>query len=143
MISAQSTQAAKISKYTINGTTATYVKDIYSGGTMNDIWSLQVWKGKGLIVFNQGTKYSQIVNDSFVTILHTHSSFYSQLLDTDKLVYETGSTYDSSTSQAKVALQVGDMNATIGAMTLLAAPVTKTSTNTMKIQYDFQVQKVL
>lgn len=133
----------KISKYTINGTTATYVKDIYSGGQMNDVWSLQVWKGKGLIVFNVGTKYSQIVNDVFVTISHGHVNYYSQLLDTDKLVYETNSTYDSSTSQAKVSLQVGDMKASIGAMTLLAAPVTKTPTNTMKIQYDFQVQKVL
>ena len=31
----------------------------------------------------------------------------------------------------------------IGAETLLAAPVTKTPTNTMKIQYDFEVTKVL
>lgn len=31
----------------------------------------------------------------------------------------------------------------IGAETLLAAPITKTPTNTMKIQYDFQVEKVL
>lgn len=30
-----------------------------------------------------------------------------------------------------------------GAQNLLAAPVTKTATNTMKIQYDFQIQKVL
>lgn len=30
-----------------------------------------------------------------------------------------------------------------GAQNLLAAPITKTATNTMKIQYDFQIQKVL
>ncbi|WP_346877098.1 hypothetical protein [Clostridium sp. UBA5712] len=31
----------------------------------------------------------------------------------------------------------------IGAQTLLAAPVTKTPTNTMKIQYDFIIDNIL
>lgn len=31
----------------------------------------------------------------------------------------------------------------VGAQTLLASPVTKTPTNTMKIQYDFQIEKIL
>lgn len=44
-----------------------------------------------------------------------------------------------------VTLTIGkySIGAHVGAQTLLAAPVTKTPTNTMKIQYDFQIQKVL
>ena len=46
--------------------------------------------------------------------------------------------YSSSDYLARANMALG-----VGAQTLLAAPVTKTPTNTMKIQYDFNVQKVL
>ena len=133
---------SKFCEYVINGGTLTLVRDygkatIYFFTDFND----------SVAFLNESKKICYLNNNVVKTTPITINTAAAQRHlkyrpDDNEIGYTLEQIKQDGTN---VTLTIGkySIGAHVGAQTLLAAPVTKTPTNTMKIQYDFQIQKVL
>ena len=133
---------SKFSEYVINGGTLTLVRDYgkatsYFFSDFNDSVAFLSEDKKICYLNNNAVKATPIIIDTSSTQRHLKYR-----ADDNEIGYTLEQIKQDG---ANVTLTIGkySIGKHVGAQTLLAAPVTKTPTNTMKIQYDFQIQKIL
>ena len=133
---------SKFAEFSINGGSATFIKEYgpctsYSFTDYNDNIGLVNASGNICFIENGILEITPVkVNTN---TLQRHIKYRQNNSD---MGYVLESILQDGTT---VTLTIGEysIGTQVGAQTLLASPVTKTPTNTMKIQYDFQVEKVL
>jgi len=133
-----------------NSSTSLY-KFSYSGGVATKLmtylspnmnyYCLKVFNGIPYFATSIGDNYI-IKNDVVIKSLNNLASAES-IINTQGKIYADASVITNDGSQWSVTIRSSVLSASLGAQTLLAAPITKAPTNTMKIQYDFKVTKVL
>lgn len=132
-----------IKVYTVNGSTITFVKDIPFASNTSNFMYFQVVDGLPHFCGADGYGYKLENNNLQISNYYLwngesrldQSSPYSYLWSGK----ESGISYSSG----EIKIRKYELINYVGAQNLLPEPITKTPTNTMKIQYDFQVQKVL
>jgi hypothetical protein len=132
----------KFAEYSINGGTTTFIKD---NGSCVPYFFTDYNKGVGFLnsssticfIENGAVKVTPVTINSNSLLRHIKYSPN----DSD-VGYVLESFLQNGTT---VTLTIGEysIGTQVGAQTLLASSVTKMPTNTMKIQYDFQIEKVL
>lgn len=137
------TSASKIVKYNIGSyTNGTVIKDMVSYSS-SPYRALMYWSGK--LYYGYKNMLAEFDSDNNITNLFvtpqdsSYGCAYALMADNvNHLIYEFCSL---GTNRYGIVAYI--LYRPPAAQNLLAAPVTKTATNTMKIQYDFQIQKVL
>lgn len=133
----------KIKVYTVNGSTVTFVKDILFTSNIYRYMYFQVIDdlphfcgidGYGYKIENENIKLSNYYLNSGQNRMDPQNPYTSVW---------TGEEISINTSSGQILLNKLKFMSYVGAQNLLPEPITKTPTNTMKIQYDFQIQKVL
>lgn len=132
-----------IKVYTVNGSTVTFVKDIPFASNTSNYMYFQVVDGLPHFCGADGYGYKLENNNLQISNYYLWNG-ESRLDQSNPYPYiwsgkETGINYSSG----EIKMRRYEPINYVGAQNLLPEPITKTPTNTMKIQYDFQIQKVL
>lgn len=132
-----------IKVYTVNGSTVTFVKDIpFASNTSNYVY-FQVVDELPHFCGADGYGY-KLENNNLLISNYYLVNGENRLDQSDPYSYLwSGKDIGVSYSSGEIKIKKYELINYVGAQNLLPEPITKTPTNTMKIQYDFQVQKVL
>lgn len=98
-----------------------------------------------LLVMCDGHSYSLVDANTlgFISKSSSTTASYGWSFAQNENGLNLGTCYTNNVVNSTFSFCDVNMVSSIGAETLLASPITKTPTNTMKIQYDFLIQKVL
>ncbi|PRR84517.1 hypothetical protein [Clostridium vincentii] len=136
-------RADKIKVYTVNGSTVTFVKDIpFTSNTYNYMYFQFL---DNLPHFCKADGYVYKLENDNLKLSNYYIENGEARMNPDDPYNNiwTGKGIIISTTSGQIVLNKLKFASYVGAQNLLPEPITKTATNTMKIQYDFQIEKVL